>query len=324
LRRRVAIAAGLALAALVIVAGLPLAVLLFPVWTDPSLGFRERKGEIVDVEVTLEETLEDTLLREVSLRSSSGLRVDLSLRVPTGHPAPYPLVVLLGGQRTGRNAVRLVGETRGAMLAAISYPYGGKRDATGASLLFELPEMQRALLDTPPAVLLSLDYLLRQPGVDPRRVELAGVSFGAFLVAVPGTLDPRVRRVWLIHGAGDPAAVIDHGLERHIGFGPLRRLLARYLAAVAAAGHLAPEQWVGRIAPRPVIAVNARDDDALPPECIAVLHGALGEPSEILWTAGGHVHPRRQEVVADLARLVMERAVEQRDHAAEQGTKPPR
>jgi hypothetical protein len=90
----------------------------------------------------------------------------------------------------------------------------------------------------------------------------------------------------------------------------LRRVLARTLAGVAAADHLAPESWVGRISPRPVIVINARDDDALPPECIAVLHQALGEPSEILWTTGGHVHPRRQEVVADLARLVMERAIE--------------
>lgn len=47
-------------------------------------------------------------------------------------------------------------------------------------------------------------------------MELAGISFGAYLAAVPAALDPRVKRLWLIHGSGDPAAVLEAGLRKRI------------------------------------------------------------------------------------------------------------
>jgi hypothetical protein len=308
--RRLLIAPCAASVVLLVLVGLYAAVLLLPVRRDPSPGFVDRKGELLSAEVTLGETLGDTRLEEVQLTSSSGLQVEVSVRIPIGHPAPHPAVLLLGGQRTGRDAVRLVEDTGGVILAAVSYPYHGNRDADGLALLAELPRMQGGILDTPPAVLLALDWLMELPSVDAQRVELAGVSLGAFVVSVPGALDERVSRVWLIHGAARPAEVLDHGLKRNVGFAPVRRMLSRFLGAVVCSRHLAPERWAGRIAPRPVIAVNAVDDESLPRTCIEDLHGALGEPAEVIWMPGGHVTPRREETVAELARLILSRVGE--------------
>jgi len=285
-------------------------VLLLPVAGDPSADFLERKGRLASAQITFTEPLADTRLDEVTLTSSSGLRVELSVRVPREAMPPYPVVLLLGGQRTGRNAVRLADETRGVIFAALSYPYEGDPGAKGLALALQLPRMQRALLDTAPAVLLALDYLLELPGADTERVELVGVSFGAFLIGPPGVLDERARRVWFIHGAGQPVDVIEAGLRPHVRNGPLRRTLARYLARVAGARHLAPEKWAGRIAPRRVIAINAVDDDALPRSCIDALHQSLNDPSEVIWTTGGHVLPRKEQVVADLAEQVLAKAME--------------
>jgi dienelactone hydrolase len=167
--------------------------------------------------------------------------------------------------------------------------------------------VQTALLDSAPAVMLAMDYLAQQPYVDARRVELVGGSLGAFLVSVPGALDPRFRRVWLIHGAGDPRGVFAHLLEPYIGFGPLRELAAQLLALVTASQHLRPEKWVGRVAPRPIIVVNARGDESLPPASVAALHQALPAGSEIIWTEGPHVRPGRKTVVEGLVALVAER-----------------
>jgi hypothetical protein len=308
--RRVALTACAVVLLLTATASLMLAVLLMPVLRDPSPRFAARKGELVSAEVTRVETLGDTTLKEVLLVSTSGLAVELSVREPAGHAPPWPVVLLLGGQRTGRNAVRLIPETEGAVLAAISYPYTGDRSVRGLRGIWQLPKMQQAILDTTPALMLALDYLMELPGSNDERVELVGVSFGAFIVSVPGALDPRVDRVWLIHGAARPAAVLERGLEPHVANGPIRRALARLLAAVAGGRHLAPEKWVGRIAPRPVIAINARDDEALPRTCIDDLHLALGEPSEVQWMAGGHVKPRDEEVVAEITRRLMRRVLE--------------
>jgi dienelactone hydrolase len=299
-----------AVVSVLLAAGL-LAVVLIPTRTDPTPGFDDRKGRVATVHRTGTSVVGEDRLTEVSLVSSSGLRVELTVRVPPGPVGPRPLVVMLAGQGTGRDAVRYTASTRGIVVAALSYPYYGDKDAGTLALILDLPAIQRALLDTIPAVMLATDWLTEQPYVDPRRVELAGGSFGAFLVPVAGALDPRFRRVWLVHGGGDPALVLEHGLRENIRFRPARRLAARLLAAVAYAHHLAPEHWVGRIAPRPVIVISASDDESIPRESVAKLHAALGRPSEVIWMSGGHVTPSRETIIESITDLVFERIVEE-------------
>jgi hypothetical protein len=167
--------------------------------------------------------------------------------------------------------------------------------------------MQRALLDTTPAVLLALDHLLRQSYVDSDRVELVGVSLGAFLAAIPGALDDRIRRVWLVHGAGNPAEVLTHRLRDHISNTWLRRTAGNLVAWLSCSRYLRPELWVGRIAPRPVIVVSSRHDESIPASSVAALHLSLGQPSEIVWMEGPHVEPNRRMIVRQIADLILER-----------------
>jgi hypothetical protein len=311
--RRIIVAA-LAVAAVVIMAaGVILVTLLAPVLPDPTPGFDDRKGQLAEARITASWRKGDSVVREVHLISSSGLMVELTVREPANARSPRPLVVLLGGRRTGRDAALLLENVQGVVLASLSYPYRGDLDAELPVLLLDLPELQRALIDTPPAVLLALDYLLQQPFVDPDRVELVGVSFGAFVVSVPGAIDERIRRVWLIHGAGEPVAVLEHLLEPEIPFRPARRAVARLLAVLSCSHHLRPERWVGRIAPRPVIVVHSSEDEAFPRSSIEALHGALGESSEIIWVPGGHVKPRRTEIVQKIGDVVLTRLATEPD-----------
>jgi hypothetical protein len=294
-----------AAAAILAVLLLALLWLLAPVVPQPD--FLARKGELVAAEVTSESPQTDGRLFEVSLRSSSGLAVELALRMPD-KPLPHrPLLVLLGGQETGRAAAEIIPDTHGVVVAALSYPFGTVPHRDGLQLALALGRIQRGILDTPPAVLLALDYLLARPDLAPERVELAGISFGAYLAAVPAALDQRVDRVWLIHGSGDPAAVLEAGLRKRISSRPLRRGVASLLAAAASAQHLSPEQWAARIAPRPLIVINATEDSALPPEAVQVLHRALVNPYEVLWTPGDHVHPKRPETIHAITQLLFER-----------------
>jgi len=282
-----------------------LAWLLIPAIPDPAPGFLTRKGELVAASETYRARFEETTLIELTLHSSSGLEVALALRVPLAASEPRPLLLLLGGHRTGRDAVRLFPDTKGAVIAAMSYPNTDNIDGQGPGLLLDLPEMRQALVDTTPAVLLALDYLLDQEYVDPGHVDLVGVSLGAFLVSIPGALDPRIGRVWLVHGAADPASVLSHQLRDHFAWPPMRRVAAEFLAAVLCVHHLKPERWVGRISPRPVIIVNARDDEALPSASIAALHTAARAPVEIVWTEGPHVTPGRREIVDELTQMIL-------------------
>src|SRR5439155_7057410 len=107
-----------------------------------------------------------------------------------------PLVVILGGHYTGRDAARLVGDVPGVIIAALSYPFTGDPRPSAATFLREIPKIRAAFLDTPPAVMLALDYLLARPDVDSRRVEAIGVSLGAPFMCIAGALDSRFTRVW--------------------------------------------------------------------------------------------------------------------------------
>jgi dienelactone hydrolase len=286
-----------------------LAWLFAPVLRDPSPSFLARRGEVVEARLTASRQVSDGEIRELTLRSSTGLEVELSVRIPLHAISPRPTVVLLAGQRTGRDAVQLVAATRGNVVAALSYPRRIER-TTGNSLR-RARAVQRAILDTTPAVLLATDWLAAQPYVDPRRMELAGGSLGAFLVVPAGAIEPRFRRVWLVHGAGDAAGVIDHGLREQFPYRLPRRWFSHFAAAAVGTRWLAPERWVGKVSPRPVVVINALDDESMPAESVRALHVALGEPHEVIWMPGGHVRTRRTDVIEQITEIIFSRIADE-------------
>ena len=312
---------------------------------DPGPWFAERRSALVAVEEGPVDVSAGHVSQPVRLRASSGLSVDLLVRAPDSPPekdlAPAaeepsvgddpeaagagassplgggkhgsggrPLLLILGGYRTGEQAAMLVEDTRGTVVAAMAYPYDGPVNIEGLAVLKYVPRIRRALLDTPPAVQLALDHLLSRSDVDPTRVELVGVSFGSFFAAVAAALDQRVTRLWLIHGAGQTYTLFEHSLERSIPHRAPRAVVAAVANVLAAGPRLTPELWVPQVAPRPVIMVNALDDERLPREAVEALYASAREPKEQIWLPGQHVQPNRQEVVRHLVDVVLSRAAE--------------
>jgi hypothetical protein len=140
--------------------------------------FLERSGTLVDAQVIAEEREFDRSYT-VHLTSSTGLEVDMRvLRPEVDVTERLPLVLILGGQETGKDAIDLVGAADGIAFAAIDYPYDGSQDLDGFwKSVAAIPAVQRAFLDSPPAVSLALNWLLQQEWVDAERTELAGVSY---------------------------------------------------------------------------------------------------------------------------------------------------
>jgi dienelactone hydrolase len=244
----------------------------------------------------------------VRLTADSGLRVDVRVLRPDTQDEPLPVVVLLGGHRTGRDAVDLVGHPGRAVMVALDYPYHGTLDIHSTAGFFRgIHEVQHALLDTPPAASLALDWLESQHWADTARAELVGVSFGAPFVAVAGALDERFRRVWIIHGGAGNRGWIEHNLRDRIPQGWLRPITASLVHLLVYGTSFDTEDWVARIAPRPVVIIGARDDRRLPEHKVKKLYEAAGEPKELIWTDGGHVDPRRPELVRALLEIVRAR-----------------
>jgi hypothetical protein len=250
-----------------------------------------RRSELATVQERAPTIVDGSELQRVRLTAKSGLAVDLSVRRHLGDAGlRLPLVLILGGHLTGAEAARIVGETPGVIVAAVSYPFTGDPRPSARTFLFEIPKIRAAFLDTPPALMLALDYLLRRPDVDTTRVEGLGVSLGAPFVTIAGALDPRIHRVWSIHGSGGSYAPLEASMRATIGFAPLRAISAAIANVIIAGPRLAPERWVSRIAPRTFIMVNATDDERFSRSSVEVLYRGAAEPKEMIWMPGGHIH----------------------------------
>jgi dienelactone hydrolase len=245
------------------------------------------------------------LSQAVELRSNSGLHVQLRVLRPGDAAGPVPVVVVLAGHRTGRDAVDLIGDPGHVAMVALDYPYHGPEDIRSKlGYLRSLGDFQTALLDTPPAASVVLDWLEAQSWADTSQAELIGISFGAPFVAVAGALDERFRRVWIIHGGAGNRGWIEHNLRDRIPQNWLRPLAATLLHLVVYGASFNTAEWVARIAPRPVVVIGARDDERLPERKVEALFAAAGEPKELIWTEGGHVDPGRPELVRQILDIV--------------------
>jgi hypothetical protein len=277
--------------------------------------FVERRGAIVAAELgeIIRHEPGGFISQAIRLTADSGLQVDVSVLRPAAEHAPLPVAVLLGGFRTGRDAAVLVGHPGDAVMVALDYPlHGSVKVRSAAGFFRSLGDIQQALLDTPPAASVVLDWLAAQPWADTSRAEIVGVSLGTPFVAVAGALDERFDRVWLIHGGAGNRGWIEHNLEARVPQRWLRPIAASLVHLLAYGNSFDTEQWVARIAPRPVVIIGARGDERLPEHKVMNLYHAAQPPKELIWTEGGHVDPRRPDLVQALLDIVRIRLGEPR------------
>jgi len=272
---------------------------------DPAPAFPARRGTVAAVTRDSATIENGHRIEAVTVRSTSGVTVPMLVKRPL-EERPAPLVLILGGHATGRDAARLIPDTRGRVVVALSYPYTGPHRMKGLDVLKWAPDIRQALHDTPPAIQLALDWLLQQPWVNAREVHGVGASLGTPFMTVAAAIDRRITHVWSVHGAGRSRDLLAHNAKESMPalFAPLAGTLAD---VIVAGPYLTPERWVARIAPRPFMMVNATEDERLPRPAIEALYAAAAQPKQIVWLPGKHVQRNRPEVVRALVTTVLER-----------------
>lgn len=267
-----------------------------------------RRSPLANAEAEPEQTEAGGFVSQaVRVRARSGLTVDLRVLRPGGETGPLPLMVLLGGHRTGRDAVKLLGEPGHFVVAALDYPYDGPERPRGAwQSLATVPAARRTLLDTPAAVLLAIEWLASQPWVDAQRMEIVGVSFGVPFASVVAAAEPRLRRAWLIHGGAGNRQWIEANLGSRVPPGWRRQAAGHLVWLLTHGPTLDAGHWTPQLAPRPVIIIGARQDRRVPKEIVDRLHAVAGEPKELIWMEGDHID-RREDAIRELLELVRAR-----------------
>jgi dienelactone hydrolase len=210
--------------------------------------------------------------------SSRGDRVPGLLLLPPDGDGPFPLVLLQHGAGGSKHAdyldaARLPWVRRGAAVASIDFPLHGERASaklTEQLLGVPLAKVQSAHRDT--VALLgefnrqavhdlgrALDALVTLPEIDATRVAYAGFSMGAIVGAIFCPTDARLRAAALALGG-----------------------------AITIPPDFDPAQRIAAFAPRPLLFVNAANDERIPRAAAEALHAAARDPKEVAWFDCGH------------------------------------
>jgi len=270
---------------------------------DPREDFVARKGALTSAEYR--EFGEDFHFTkaDLTLRSTSGLRAECGVLMPKAPSARVPAFILLGGKKTGKNAIQYVLEIENAVIVALDYLYDPRPSYTVVEFLSDIPAARRALLDMAPSVMLTVDWLSNLPVVDTSRIVIIGYSFGAPIVPVSMTLDMRIDVAVMVYGGGDLESLIHHNVRRFEGeaFSRLVSLTGGLLLRP-----VEPLRYVDEISPRPLIMINGTQDEQIPRGNVEALFARANEPKRQVWIESGHVHPSKTDLTRQIIRAMKE------------------
>ncbi len=268
--------------------------------------FDARRGNIEHVTMNESPDAEGQLSAFVTMRSDTGIKFSFRI-IRFASDEALPVLLVLGGHRTGSDAVELFGNVGRRAVVALDYPYDGPERVKGIGpILKAIPLARQGFLDTVPAVSLVVDWLLEQPWADADQIIVVGASLGVPFAATAASRDPRIGGAVLVHGAADNRLWLQRQVERRVDTKYLHYPLGTIIYWLAYGPVLNTPERAARIAPRPVIVIGARDDERTPAGQTELLYAAVNEPKMLRWTSGRHIQPGRNEVVEELLRIADE------------------
>jgi cephalosporin-C deacetylase-like acetyl esterase len=233
----------------------------------------------LDVKLTQKASRNGYTLYDISYAIPKGQRTDGFIAVPQG-PGRKPAVVWMhasGAQAWLGDAILLA--QAGAVSLIVNAPGSGMSGS---------PEGDRdAMIAAVVALRRAADVLETREDVDPRRIAVAGHSFGAMMAAVAASIDPR------FHAAVFEAGLL--GMSIHIGTSPhswaqgmrkeLGGALAHYLDVISAVD---AKRYIGRAPAIPKLFQSAWYDPGVPHKDSLEFYEASTGPKELKWYDTAH------------------------------------
>ncbi|MEX2110141.1 MAG: alpha/beta hydrolase [Gemmatimonadaceae bacterium] len=251
------------------------------------------------------------------IRISIGPRLSVTGRLlqPTKAAVPrrYPAVLLQNGRELNSRAVEFLPADFGdVVVLSLDYPDEFPYQLNIREILLRSDRLRRASRRVAPMFSLGADYLLARPDVDTSRLVIVATSFAVPFAVQAAAADTRFVNVGLIYGAGNMGDV----LAANLTFRPQWMRPAVAWLAMRPFAEFAPERYVSRIAPRPIVMVNGIDDPQMPRRAVQTLYDEAREPKTIIWLRTGHLLPEDSTLVRALVDTTLARLPALRDVAA--------
>lgn len=266
--------------------------------------FIRTKGSIVNI--TSEPIAENSSFKteHFQIETSGGFKLNGYLKIPVQTTGKYPMFIILGGLFTGKDVIGLVDDipdTEPVITLSIDYPYEGEKRLSWYKLILALPAIRRAALNCVRGILLSVDMLSNRKEVNPDRIYLVGISFGAFFGMAAAACDSRIKSVASLYGGGkiDKLATVNLPFK----LGVINNLIGKIAQWIALP--VEPLQYAKYISPRPLLVVGGSDDEKFPRDCAQSLYDCAGNPKDILWFESKHVEPEKNDLTLELTRTVV-------------------
>jgi dienelactone hydrolase len=125
----------------------------------------------------------------------------------------------------------------------------------------------------------AVDYLASRPDVDSDRISYVGISWGAITGVTYVAHDPRIKVMGSMVGGGDFLANAAQSVK------PSDDAAVKNVEKVVS---IDPVHHVARIAPRPLLLLNATKDQLVPRPFGEALHNAAGDGAKKVWLETDH------------------------------------
>lgn len=240
---------------------------------------------------------EERLFRDLTFAADGFAPIRVTVSLPGGGAVErLPVLVLLGGLKSGRRSLeRMPALGRNAALA-FEYPLSFEVQDKSASILGRLRTGYNAILETPGQLAFVLGWLRSRPWADPARVSLLGYSLGAIFVPVVNHKAKReqvpVAASIMAFGGANLGTIVANVLDLPtgvLGWGVVAAVDA-LVRPVEPAFHL--PALAGEF-----LLVSAAADEMVPAASARLMQDLTPEPKTIVFLPGEHIDPQNQAVL---------------------------
>ncbi len=224
------------------------------------------------------DTLSENLFH-ISYNSVNNNRVTALLSLPESGVKPYPLAIIQHGLGDKKDTdYMILGDSilssKGFAVFRIDFAMHGERIKKKYKFKGIDYTLRDAIKQTVFDLRCGLYYLDTRSDIDSARTGYVGISLGGVAGTVFCGVDERVEIPVICIAGGGLRAM--SGID---GFGDE---ITSMMAPIE------PLNFVGRISPRPILFINAEDDEVIPKPMAMLLHAKADEPKEIIWYESGH------------------------------------